>query len=344
MNRSTIRNLAVLLLLASPSVVRAHGDSTLFLASTASGGGALTADYEFESVSKLSFSASLGPISLYTGIFPGFEPITVDSPPLYALASGTQVSVVITGVDAGKTAVKFGSTVLDSVGDSVVIGTMPFGHTHPELQLQLQLPEGEFGEGRISFKLTASGPTTYAESEIYTLKISNGPLPLPDYDTAAYDSASVKCLSAASKAVRKFVGAEHKLLSKCLDKVQVLAAKQELTTPPPSLAAAEAAAEKACADASGNGPDSGTMLGKVAAARAKAFTSIQDACGAGGSNTLSDDDINQQLGLASCRTEELVSSTYGLAHAELEEINVRPSQGGDDVTAHFPCLFLTASD
>jgi len=342
--KGTLRGVLILCTLAVPTLARAHGDAVITLASTASGGGALAADYEFESVSRVSFSASFGPVSLYTGIFPAFEPLAADAAPFYALATGTQVSIQITAVDDGVTSMKIDTTVLSHVGDTAVLGTMPFPHTHPQYQLQLNLPEGEFGEGRISFKLLASGPTTYADSPVYTIKISNGPLAPPDYDTASYDKANVKCYSKVGKAVAKFVKAEQVLLGKCLDKVQAYEAGLALTAPPSNLASLQAAAEKACADAGGTGPDSDTMLGRIEAARAKAQAAMQAACGASGSGALSDDDITQQLGLVSCRVQELTAATYGLAHSELEELAVRPSQGGDTVTDHLPCLFLTASD
>ncbi len=116
-----------------------------------------------------------GPVSLYSGTIPAFDLLAADEPsePSYTITAGTQVTLTITGIDAGTTAMKIGTTQLAAVGDSVVLGTVPFPHTHPEYQLQLTLAEGEYGEGRISFRLSASGPTTYAQSEIYTLKISN---------------------------------------------------------------------------------------------------------------------------------------------------------------------------
>ena len=336
------------LALASATTVLAHGDAVITLASTASGGGALTADYEFDSVSRVSFSLSGGGISFYTGIFPAFEPLATDNPTasLYVLADNTQVSIQITAIDDGKTSMKIDTATLSHVGDSTVLGTMPFPHTHPEYQLQLQLPEGTFGEGRLSFKLTASGPTTYTESPVYTVKISNGPLAPPDYDTGSYDKPNIKCYAAAAKAVAKFVAAEQLLLGKCLGKVQAYEAGLALASAPNNLSKLQAAAEKACADAGGTGPDSATMLGKIDAARTKATAAMQDACGSGGSGALSDDDISQELGLASCRAEELVAATYGTAHPELEEFPVRPSQssGGATVTDHLPCLYLTASD
>jgi hypothetical protein len=334
-------------LMSGPLPALAHGTAgVIAVASTADGGGALAAEFDFDAVLKVDFSASLPPFSVYSGIIPAFEELDADDvlESLYVLDVGTIVSLQVTGIDAGLTAVKIGPTTLDAVGDSAVIGTAPFGHTHPQYQLLLELPEGEFGEGRISFKLTASGPTSYAESEIYTVKISNGPLPVIDYDTALEDKASVKCMAAASKAAATFAAATQSALNKCLGKVEVLRAREALTVPPGNLASAEAAAEKACADAAGSGPDSGTMLGRIEAARAKAVASIDAACGAGGSADFSADDIAQHLGLVSCRTQELVAATHGVAHFNLEEFTARASQGGAPIADSLPCLVPTAAE
>jgi hypothetical protein len=341
-----LRSCVVVFLMASPVTVLAHGSADLLVESTASGGGQLKVEYDFDTVGRLSFSASLGPVSLYTGIIPAFDMLAADEPEegAFVLATGTQLTLTITAIDAGKTAMKIGTTSLAAAGDSVSLGTVPFPHTHPEYQLQLTLPEGEYGEGTISFMLTSSGPVTYAPSDVYTLKVSNGPLPLPDYDTTAYDSKNVKCLSKASKEGAKFASKTHDLLSACLDKVQVYEAKAALTTPPSNLAAVQAAAEKACADAAGTGSDSGTLLGKIAAAQASALKNIQKACGSAGSGLATDDDVNQHLGLVSCRAQEMVAAAYGLGRVQLAAFTARASQGGQTLDTYFPCLFLTGSD
>lgn len=336
---------AFLVAALSPAAARAHGTAEMILGSTADSAGALALDFEFESVVvRVPFTTVLGPVSFYSDTIPAIEPLAADdlTIPLYVLDAGTQVTMEITAIDAGTVSVKIGATTLDSVGDTAVVGTTPIPHTHPTYQLALDLPEGEFGEGRVSFKLTASGPTTYAESAVYTLRVSNGPLPVLAYDTASEDKASTKCLAAVSKAVAKFVSSKHKLLAKCLDKVQAWQAKAALLTPPGNLAAA--AAEKACADAAGTGPDSATMLGRIDAARAKAFTAIQTACGASGSADLSDDDIGAHLGLAGCRVEELASATYGTGREALEDFPTRATQGGEPVGDHLPCMSLTATE
>jgi hypothetical protein len=349
MKRSIVGSLLALACLLHVSPARAHGTAgVMALASTASHGGALALEYEFDAVSRLSFSTSILGTSIYTGIIPAFEPIAADDVPnsLYVVDGGTVVTVAITAIDQDKVKMKIDTTTMSAVGDTAVLGTMPFGHTHPQFSLELALPEGEFGEGRVSFKLISTGPTIYAESEIYTVKLSNGPLPVPDYDTAAYDSASVKCLATSSREARKFTGKVQTFLSKCLDTVQVYSAKAALASPPSNLAALLSAAEKACADAAGAGPDSSTLLGRIQAAKARAVAKIEADCGATGSTDFVADDVTQFLGLTQCRAEELLAASYGVAKDQLEELNftLRASQGGGPLIDSFPCIVVTATD
>jgi len=340
-------------LLAGAIQVRAHGIYNMLMGSTASGGGALKLDYDFSSVSRVAFAASVGGFSLYTGIEPAFELLAADDPQSssFVLSNGTDVSIQITAIDIGKTSVKIGDTVLSQVGDSVLLGTVPFDHVHPELQLQLTLPEGQLGEGSLSFKLTTTSGA-YTTSQVYTLKISNGPLAPIDYDTTAYGAKSVACQKQVGAQVSAFIAKKFSYLRPCLDKLQVYKAESELTTPPSNLAGAQAAAEKACADAQGAGPDAQTMLGKITAAQAAAFRAIQKKCGTPNPPTVpntasgdfSDDDINQQLGFAGCRVEELAAGAYGGARLEFAGFTARASQGGQTLDTYFPCLYTTASE
>ena len=344
------------LLAVCPTGVWAHGGSSMVISSTGDGTGALKIEYDFSAVSRLGFTAPGPTSSFYTGIEPAFDLLADDEPlePSYVLDAGTQVTVTITGIDEGKAAIKIGSTVLAAVDDSVVLGTTPFDHTHPELQLTLALAEGEFGEGSISFKLKdTSAVPKYSDSEIYTLKLSNGPLFPIDYDTATYDSHSVTCQQTVAAQVRTFVSKKLGYLKACLDKVAVYEAKHVLTTAPATLTAAQKAAEKACVDAATpTGPDSKTMLGKIAAAKAAAFTAIQKKCGTPNppsvpntaSGDLSDDDINQLIGLAGCRAEGLTAAIYGGAKQSLSTYTPRPSQSADTLDLSFPCLVRTAAD
>ena len=356
-------------LVARPAQVRAHGAYNMLMGSTASGGGALKLDYDFSSVARVGFDSTVGGISVYTGIEPAFELLKVDdiATPSYVLATGTDVNVVVTAIDDGNLSIHImnvdNSTTytLAHVGDTALLGVVgpgntldpsaPDPHVHPTLLLQLALPEGQFGEASVSFKLTTTS-MAYTESPIYTLKVSNGPLAPIDYDTTAYGAKSVTCQKTVGSQVSGFSAKKFNLLRPCLDKLQVYKAMSELTTPPPGLAAALTAAEKACANASATTPDATTLLGKLAKAQAAAFTAIQKKCGTpnpptvpnSASGDFSDDDINQQLGFAGCRVEELVAGAYGGARAELALITARASQGGKTLDSYFPCLHTTASE
>lgn len=58
------------------------------------------------------------------------------------------------------------------------------------------------------------------------------------HGTAEINKSSTKCLATVSKAVAKSVSSKHKLLAKCMDKVQAWQAKAALLTPPGNLASA----------------------------------------------------------------------------------------------------------
>jgi len=353
-----------------PATAHAHGIYNMLIGSTLSGGGTLKLDYDFSSVARVGYDSTVGPYSVYTGLEPAFELLKTDDAvtPSYVLVNGTDVNVVVTGIDDGKLSVQImnldNSTTynLQHVGDTALLGVVgpgntldpsaPDPHVHPTLALQLLLPEGQFGEASISFKLTTS--STYGASPVYTLKVSNGPLAPIDYDTTTYGAHSVTCQKTVGAQINSFTNKRLALLRPCLDALQVYKARSELTTPPPNLAPAPAltSAEKICANASGTGPDTKTILGKVGAAQAAAFKAIQKKCGtpnppaipSSASGDFSDDDINQMLGLAGCRAEELLAGAYGGARAELALITARASQGGKTLDTYFPCLYTTASE
>ncbi|HUI27557.1 MAG TPA: hypothetical protein VL403_15855 [Candidatus Kryptonia bacterium] len=346
---------------AAPTRARAHGDFNMLMGSTSNGGGSLKLDYDFSSVSRLAFAGSLGGYSVYTGQEPSFTLLQTNDvvTPSYVIADGTDLNVVITGIDDGKVSIQIVNLDtlttynLNHVGDTALLGVVGPGntldpaaadpHIHPTFQVQLQLPEGQFGEGSVSFKLTTSGG--YSESPIYTLKVSNGPLAHIDYDTAAYGAKSVVCQLTVGAQTRALVNAKFALLQGCLAYANIDTAMAAVTPALPKAAAAHAKAALACTDATGVGPDSKTILGKIAAVRTAAFNAIKARCGsATGSGDFTDDDINQQLGLAECRTEELVAAAYGGAKEILAGYTARASQGGGTFDTHFPCLYATASE
>jgi len=337
----TIGVLGLLVAGRTPALAFHFGD--MAVASTAAHGGNLTLGYDFDTVVRTNYDPALTALlppgqSAYSNTEPGFDALDVDMPAdsLYIVDAGTQVTVEITAIDDGKVQLVLNSATLAHVGDSVVIGTLGVDlHHHPSFQIFLTLPSGTFGEGRVSFKIRqTAGSTVYGDSQAVSLRVSNGHLFPPEYDATAYDSASVKCQQAVGKNARKFAGALQAALEKCLDKVAVVAAD---TAAGLSTTKAQANADKACGDAGGTLPPENTMLGKIAAARQKAFDAIQKACGAAGSNDYGDEAISQHLGLAACNVEDIMSGGYHGANEALEAI----TQVGQPVTDSLPCLFPT---
>lgn len=149
---TAIRLLMMAFLLGSAPAL-AHGPvETIEIGSTADGGGALVTFFHFhDRVARLSYSTTVGPNSIYTGALPAFESLPADdAPDLYVLDPGTQVNVEITAIEEGAS-VTINSTLLDEVGESVLLGTQPIGHNHPAWTLSLELPAGSFGEASVSF-------------------------------------------------------------------------------------------------------------------------------------------------------------------------------------------------
>jgi hypothetical protein len=318
---------ALALVLIGQGEARAHGEEGMVVASTASGGGALTVAFDFGRVMPVSFVVEAGGTSLSTGSEQAFSSLSLDDPAesLYVLAGGTEVSVEITALEPGKTAMKLRGTVLDAVGESVVLGTQgavppnDIGDQHPELQLLLALPPGEFGEGTISFKLTTTAGA-YSESASYMLRLSNGHLALLDYDHSAYDKETLDCQRTIGKAVRGYVAAKHKALGGCLDKIAVVEAREHAGE---DAAKAEAAAATVCGD---------KMLAKIDGARDKAEAAMLAKCIVSGGLTATS--AAAHLGLAGCRVEELISASYPGAQGLLAAFLA----GGQPVDTHFPCL------
>lgn len=331
--------IAGLAMLSLPLAARAHGPvETIEIGSTDDGGGALATFFHFDvREARLAYASTLLTTSIYTGELPAFESLPADdAPEIYVLDSGTPVSVEITNI-VGSVQVVINSTTLDSVGDSVLLGSEPIGHTHPAWTLLLEAPAGTFGEGSISFKLTTTAPA-YSDSDIYTIRLTNGPLPPPDFDTAEYDKAAVDCRKAAGKATQKFLDKKLSLARKCLDQLQVLGAKEALTVPPADLADSEAKAEAICVGEPGT-EASKTMLGKIDAALAKAKDTITSKC-----TTLSSEDIDQNLGSVSCQADQLLAGTYPDAKSHMAEFNSQASQGGAALDTYFPCLHLILAE
>lgn len=310
------------------------------IASTAPGGGQLAVEYDFDTVVGLDYDPTLSGLlgaSAYTSTDPGFDTIEADEPleGLFRLPPGVTVTVEITAIDAGKVAVFFPSpapTLLDSVGDTYVLGTQDAAppndiHHHGEMRLILALPSTEPGEGSFSFRLTTSTPG-FTSSQTYTVKLANTHLFV---DFASGDpKTNLGCQKAVGKGASKFMSTYAKGLYRCLDAAAAVVAAEEQGL---DTAAAEAKAAKACGDAAGATPVQATMLGKLASARAKAASGITLECGA----AFDADKITRHLNRGACVVQSMASQAYVEAHAVLSGI----TQAGAPLTDSLPCLTPT---
>lgn len=326
--------------LAAQPIAHAHSDWEI--ASTAPGGGRLVVDYDFDTVVGLDYDPVLSGLlsaSVYTSTDPGFNTIAADEPSesLYRLPPGTNVTVEITAIDAGKVAVFFPAptpTLLDSVGDTYFLGTQDATppndiHHHGEMRLILTLPNTEPGEGSFTFRLTTTS-AGFTSSQEYTVKLSNAHL-FVDYASASV-AANLACQNAIGRSVTRYMSTYARLLYKCLDVAAEVVANEEQNLP---TGPAETKAAKACGDASGTKPTSSTLLGKLAAAATKAQNGITSKCGA----AFDAAKISRHLSLVACNVQYMASQAYAEAHDVLEAI----TQAGNPVIESLPCLVPTAA-
>jgi hypothetical protein len=140
----------------------------LVVGSTAQDGGALRLVRADNDPIPVEASFTTGGLVLYTAADPSFEnPEAGDG--VFPLADGTQVTLHV--VSIGDTSgVKLRGQTLLAAGDSVVLGSMPSLHAHPEWQLTL--PEGERACQTIVLRASAAG-SPYADSDEFTLQIAN---------------------------------------------------------------------------------------------------------------------------------------------------------------------------
>jgi hypothetical protein len=313
-----------------------HGHGDMLVASTAAGGGALAIEYDFATVVGLAYDATLSDLlglSAYTSTDPGFDSIEADEPEesLYRLAAGTDVTVEITAIDEGRVAVFLNGTLLDEIGDSVLLGTQdapPPGdiHHHGEMRLLLMLPADQPGEGRFCFRLTSAAPA-YAASEPSCVTVSNTHLFVDFADGDA--KANLACQKAVGKSVAKLMGLYTKTLFKCLDTVAAVVSAEEQGQP---MEAAEAKAVKACGGSAGV---PSTLLGRLGGIVTKASAGITQKCG----GAFDADQIARHLNKAACSIQFLASQAYPEAHVVLDGID----GGGGPVADALPCLVPTAA-
>lgn len=152
------------------------------VASSSDGGGALVAHPEFnvEDPIPLPFSECFGGTGdeceggtrLFSAVNPGVNSLEESEPDeaIFKLAEGTEIKLELTALDAGLV-MRLGDVMLDSVGDSVVVGTTP--EFHADFETQLTLPGGGEPSGTFSasFKLTTTS-SQYESSTTATVKFT----------------------------------------------------------------------------------------------------------------------------------------------------------------------------
>lgn len=185
-----MRNFTLLLTLLVPSFAGAqHGD--IFVWSTASGGGALTTDFDAGEPLPVFQNLCAGGQCLFSNSNPGFNARSQDRPEadLFALVAGTAVSLEVVAIDAALS-IKFGSTTLTKPGDSFRLGLAPNIHEHPSWQVVGA--SGATLEPSVTLKLKAD--SRYADSTPFVLRFTNNPAvaePTPTATEAAVATATV---------------------------------------------------------------------------------------------------------------------------------------------------------
>jgi len=157
---------------------RADDHFDILIGSTASGGGALVADYDFSEEVAVgapqciggSGATCAGGVVLRSAEAPGFSPQEVADPEagIFPLVEGVQVRLVRT--DGSPEASLFiAGTSLSAVGDSVVLGqALEALHVHGDWQIILPGGQEPAGDYFIALKLTADAER-YAESEEFVI-------------------------------------------------------------------------------------------------------------------------------------------------------------------------------
>ncbi len=296
----------------------------------------LVCEYAYDTtVAPLAYSFNVGATRVFSGTNPGFDAADGDEffagVPYHIFPPGVQIVIELVDHDGGRTAMKLRDRTLAQPGDAVELGTagsQPPGnlHHHPEWLLFVDGPPGRYAEGRISFRVTSPTPG-YSPSRTYTLTLTNGHLPPPDFAADTYDRASVACQHAVGRAVEPYVTAVLGGLRRCLDKLTVARAKLVAGN---DVTAASGAAGRTCV----------SMATKLEKVRTRATASITKKCGPGGSGDLSDEQVAQHLALARCRTEEIASASYFRAQTYMQPLSAQ----GKSFRDLFPCVLRTAGE
>ena len=309
-----------------------HGHGDIELGSSALNGGQLLTEYNFERVLRTDFANQIGAVSLYGSTTPGIGAAEDEAPELYELQTGTTVEFAIVDIDAGLS-IQIGATTLSAAGDSATLGTydgVPGDdgalHAHPDYQIALDTNAstiGGFGEGQIDFVFEdANG--TYQASDIYTFAVTNGYL--APVETATKTSA--KCQQMVSKNVGKLIASTHKALAGCLDAVQSWRASGG----DPETEAPSKRVSKACAD-----PKKGIVAQTAASLQAATSKAVDKCVGTFGSDTAATEAaLSPHMGMAVCRTQELIGATYSSALEDIAVIVFADDEAAAE--AAFPCI------
>lgn len=327
--------LAAVILGAGPAA--AHHVTDFILSRDPTGASdALVCEYEYDTtVAPLAYSFALGGRSVFSGTNPGFDAADGDEffggVPYHIFPPGVSIWIELVDNDGGRTAMKLRGKTLERPGDAVelgVAGTRPPGnlHHHPEWLLFVDGPADRYAEGRISFRVTS--PTLgYSPSRTYTVRLTNGHLPPPNFAADAYDKASVACQQAVGRAVGPYTSAVFDGLRRCLDRLSVVRAK---TVAGEDVAAVSGAAGRTCA----------ASAQKLEKQRARAAGVIARKCGDAGSGDFSDAQVAQHLAMARCRVEEVVAASYFRAQTYMKPL----AANGQSFRALFPCVLRTAGE
>lgn len=143
---------------AAPALAQHDGDLAVF--ATASSGGQLVLDGAPDGFVFVQPGFCAGGLCLYSATDPGF--VTPGTAPggLFPLQAGTAVRVEIVSIGTSA-ALKVGAAVLDTAGESAVLGDAPGLHVHPAWQLTL--PKDAMEQRTVTLRVTAPG-SGYAAS------------------------------------------------------------------------------------------------------------------------------------------------------------------------------------
>lgn len=309
-----------------------HGHNDLEIGSDAAGSGALVAEFNFESVVRTDYSNTVGVIKLYSSETPGWGGAEDEAPELYQLNAGTQVDLTIVAISEGLS-LQIGASSLTAPGDTGTLGTTDGTagedgalHGHGNFQLTVDddaLTVGGFHDGQISFVLEDPADA-YSPSDVYTFTVTNGYL----YMEESSDDGA-KCQKTIGSATGRLIGQNYKALAKCLDSIQEWKAEvgdiEDAATP--------AKVGRLCSTDADRG-----LVAKTTSNFDKAVAkSVKKCIGQlGADETAATNAIGPNIGLAWCRTQEMIGASYSSALEDLAHVLFDEDEEAAEEA--FPCI------